>query len=186
MQHLDNILKEENGTAIIILGGSNERFRKRLQKAIELYEKKDNSLLLIAGQDVHSDKYAMEMLKDKEFLYENKSINTYDNAVNSFEMLRIMKAQDPFNLLNEGCEYYHRNFSDVVVVTDTLHMPRAKRYFSKVFNSTYNISFVKVAEEKSNLLNKLIYESIGYLLSFLPNEYLNFAKSVKQKYFTRL
>ena len=186
MQHLDDLLKEENSTAIIVLGGSNERFRKRLEKAIEIYERGENSFLLIAGQDIHSDKTVMKMLEGKEFLYENKSVNTYDNAVNSFEMLRIMKAQDPFNFSNEGHENYCRNFCKVIVVTDTLHMPRAKRYFSKVFNETYNISFVNVAEEKKDLFNKLIYEGIGYLLSFLPKEYLNFAKSVKQKYFPRL
>jgi hypothetical protein len=35
MQHLENLLKaekEENGSAIIILGGNNERFRKRTGK----------------------------------------------------------------------------------------------------------------------------------------------------------
>ncbi|MCL4396849.1 YdcF family protein [Candidatus Parvarchaeota archaeon] len=186
MQHLENILKEQNGTAIIILGGSNRRFRKRLEKAIEIYGNKDNSLLLIAGQNVRSDKTAMEMLEGKDFLYENKSVNTYDNAVNSFEMLRIMKAQDPFDFTNDGYGSNYRNFSDIVVVTDTLHMPRAKRYFSKVFDDSYDISFVKVPEEKTDLIHKLIYESIGYSLSFLPNECLNFAKAIKQKYFPRL
>ena len=186
MQHLDDLLKEENSTAIIVLGGSNERFRKRLEKAIEIYERGENSFLLIAGQDIHSDKTVMKMLEGKEFLYENKSVNTYDNAVNSFEMLRIMKAQDPFNFSNEEHENYYRNFSKVIVVTDTLHMPRAKRYFSRVFNDAYGISFINVAEEKNDLFNKLIYEGIGYLLSFFPNEYLNFAKSIKQKYFPRL
>jgi len=189
MQHLENLIKtdkDENGSAIIILGGSNERFRKRLEKAIEIYEKKGNSFLLIAGQDVHSDKITMEMLEDRDFIYENKSVNTYDNAVNSFEMLRIMKAQNPFNFLSKGHENYCRNFSDVIVVTDTLHMPRAKRYFSKVFNDTYSISFINVCEDKKDLPNKLIYEGIGYLLSFLPNKYLNFSKSIKQKYLPRL
>ncbi|MGC8533807.1 MAG: YdcF family protein [Candidatus Parvarchaeum sp.] len=186
MQHLEKILKEEDATAIIILGGSIQRFRKRLAKAIQLYEKKDSPLLLITGQDIHSDKTVMEMLKGKEFVYENKSFNTYDNAVNSFEMLRIMKAHDPFDLTNEDYSMHYLSFSDIIVVTDTLHMPRAKRYFSRVFKDSYNISFAKVEEEKADLINKLIYEGIGYFLSFLPNEYLNFAKSVKQKYFPRL
>ena len=186
MQHLDDLLKEENGTAIIVLGGSNERFRKRLEKAMEIYERRENSFLLIAGQDIHSDKTVMKMLEGKEFLYENKSVNTYDNAVNSFEMLRIMKAQNPFNFSNKEHENYHRNFSQVIIVTDTLQMPRAKRYFFRVFNDRYNLSFITVSEEKKDLFNKLIYEGIGYFLSFLPNEYLNFAKSIKQKYFPSL
>ena len=109
-----------------------------------------------------------------------------NGTVNSFEMLRIMKAHDPFNLTNEDYSMHYGSFSDIIVVTDTLHMPRAKRYFSKVFKDSYNISFAKVEEEKADLINKLIYEGIGYFLSFLPNEYLNFAKSVKQKYFPRL
>jgi uncharacterized SAM-binding protein YcdF (DUF218 family) len=182
MQHLESLLKEkeQNGSAIIILGGNNERFRKRLEKAIELYEQKSNSFLLIAGQNIHSDKITMKMLEDKDFVYENKSVNTYENAVNSFEMLRIIKANDPFGFANKD---YCMGFSDVIVVTDTLHMPRAKRYFSKVFKNAYDISFVKVQEEKADLVNKMIYEGIGYFLSFLPDKYLNFAKYIKQKYF---
>ena len=95
MQHLENLLKkreQENGSAIIVLGGSNERFRKRLEKAIEIYKSKGNSFLLIAGQDIHSDKIVMKMLENTDFVHENKSINTYDNAVNSFEMLRIVTS----------------------------------------------------------------------------------------------
>ncbi len=189
MQHLENLLKaekEENGSAIIILGGNNERFRKRLEKAIEIYENKKNSFLLIAGQNVNSDKTTMKMLKGRDFIYENKSINTYDNAVNSFEMLRIIKAKNPFDFLDGNHENYYKNFSDVVVVTDTLHMLRAKRYFLRVFKDTYNISFIRAGEDKKELPKKLIYEGIGYFLSFLPDKYLNFSKHIQQKYFPRL
>jgi len=189
MQHLENLLKkreQENGSAIIVLGGSNERFRKRLEKAIEIYKSKGNSFLLIAGQDIHSDKIAMKMLENTDFVHENKSINTYDNAVNSFEMLRIMKAKNPFNFSEKGYEIYSRDFSDIIVITDTLHIPRAKRYFLKVFKDSYNISFINVCENKKDIPNKLIYEGIGYLLSFLPNRYLNFSKYIQQKYFPRL
>ena len=189
MQPLENLLKtkeDDKGSAIIILGGNIARFRKRLEKAIEIYEKNDDSFLFIAGQDIHSDKKIIEMLEGRDFLYENDSINTYDNAVNSFEMLRILKAKNMSDFLSEDHANHCNDFSDVVVVTDTLHMPRAKRYFSKVFNDAYDISFIKVQEDRNGLLNKLIYEGIGYFLSFLPSKYLNFAKSIRQKYFPRL
>ena len=189
MQPLENLLKttdKEKGSAIIVLGGNDERFRKRLEKAIEIYEENNDSFLLIAGQNIHSDENTIKLLEGRDFLYENNSVNTYDNAVNSFEILRTIKAQNTFNFLNEDYANYCKDFSDVIIVTDTLHMPRAKRYFSKVFNDVYDISFIKVHEDKKDLANKLIYEGIGYFLSFLPNKYLNFAKSVKQRYFPRL
>ena len=59
---LENIFHCDGEEAIIVLGGSNERFRKRLKKAVELCEKSGESFLFIAGQDIYSDAETMKIL----------------------------------------------------------------------------------------------------------------------------
>ena len=89
---LENIFHCNGEEAIIVLGGSNERFRKRLEKAVELCEKSGRSFLFIAGQNISSDEETMKILENNgNYLHENRSVNTYDNAVNSLEILKTLK-----------------------------------------------------------------------------------------------
>ncbi len=166
-------------SAVVLLGGSKRRFSKRLEKALEIQESHDDSLLLITGQDIYSDAETIKKLgKTLNFLCENISVNTLDNAENAYLILKRMKRDYPF-------DFYIKepmNRMDVHVVTDTLHMPRVKRYFRKVFTDEFRLYFHSVPEDRDDLYKKIIYESIGYIISFLPREYLNFAKTIKNKY----
>jgi uncharacterized SAM-binding protein YcdF (DUF218 family) len=179
---LENIFHCDEEEAIIVLGGSNERFRKRLKKAVELCEKSGESFLFIAGQDIYSDAETMKILENNgNYLHENRSVNTYDNAVNSLEILKTLKNNYFRNALYGECDSC-KNISRVTVVTDTLHMPRARRYFKKVYGDEFKLLFAAVTEDRKDLPRKIIYESAGYLVSFLPNKYINSAKRIKNRY----
>ena len=183
MKRLEEIV--ERRSAIVVLGGRSDRFRERLKMGIELYKEKGNAFLLIVGHDLQADAEAMKMLrKNSDFICENKSVNTYDNAKNSFEIIGALKKLSMWHgMFSEGYRYGGKYVSDVVVVTDAMHMPRAKRYFNRVFGNEFELSFLKADEYHRDIPKKAVYEGIGYLVSFLPDVYINFAKTVKNKYF---
>lgn len=169
--------------AIIVLGGSNQRFMKRLEKGIELQDKNKKSLLIITGQDIHSDRGIEKMLEQNtDFIHENASKNTQDNAENAYLMLKIVRGNYRASPFYES-EFYGSDIRKVYLVTDTLHMVRAKRYFRKEFKNEFELSFQTVPEDKDTFPKKLVYESAGYIVSFLPKKYINFAKAAKNRYF---
>jgi uncharacterized SAM-binding protein YcdF (DUF218 family) len=173
---LDNILSGYK-SAVIVLGGKSARFNIRLAEALKLQKLEENCLLIISGQDIYSDERVMKMLEyNTDFEHENVSANTLDNAENSY---RIVKGANG----TTSDEKDTINIEDVYVLTDTLHIPRTKRYFKKTFGNEFMLYFQPIPEDKKDLPKKLIYEGVGYLVSFLPREYINIAKRIKNKYF---
>ena len=183
--HLDDTISNYK-SAIVVLGGSCDRFKKRLEKGIELQKQQKEALLLIAGQNIHSNDDLMNMLSGNEdFIYENQSINTLDNAENAYMMLKAINKNQMDNSLYNSLQY-NGGVRDVYIVTDTLHMIRAKRYFKRTFDTEFELHFNSIPEDQNDLPKKIIYELSGYLVSFLPRDYINKAKHIKNKYFKRI
>ena len=171
--------------AIVVLGGTDKRFKKRLEDAINnVYSKKKSSLLIITGQNIKSNDDIIKLLEGKDYVYENNSINTFDNAENVYYMIKSLNAA--YNPFYDDKQRYFNNIKNVYVVTDTLHVPRARKYFKKVFNNEINLYFHKTPEDKREIYKKMIYEGSAYLISFLPRRYINIGKNIKNKYFNWL
>lgn len=147
---------------IVILGGGIDKngnfpqyVKKRLDKAIEIFEKNKNSKILVSGKYSFlypknlippiTEAQAMKnylikrgILKKNIFL-ENKSKDTMSNAYYAKKTYFILKKE-----------------KKAKIITSEFHLPRVKYIFKKVFGKDYKFQYIPV----SSNLNKKSAEKV--------------------------
>ena len=138
---------------IIVPSASINRFKKRLEGALALYNQDpQNSIILVAGNDYKKDKEVRELIEKYRsktlMLVEENSKTTYENALFSLE---VVKKLEP---------------DRIIVVTDKAHLPRTKLIFSRTYkNFAKKLEFYQV---NGNFLKYLIKEFFALIIYLFP------------------
>jgi vancomycin permeability regulator SanA len=159
-------------------GEPHEFVKKRLDKAIELYNNKKSHILVLGGGTYHKAPF---LNKDGFIIHESTSCALYlnKNGVNSNLILREWSSYDTIangffaftNYIN------HLNLKKFTVITSDFHISRSKEifnYFNKLFNQNKEISYLSI---ESNLDNDT------YIIRTTREEEskINFVKNIVNK-----
>jgi len=151
------------GDCIIVLGGGVTnggrcpiRVKQRLDKALELYNKKLADKILLSGKasktlfndNFNEAKVMQKYLLEKGFpknriVLEDKSQDTFENAYYS-------------KLIFE-----RNNYKKIILVTNKFHMKRAKKIFKFIFGKGYKFLFVSAGNgnlNKEELKKRIVFE----------------------------
>ena len=144
---------------IIVLGTELKRFKKRFLGGISLYlDDPENSTLLITGRDYTKDK------KIKQFV---------DRICQHYNIpLEKLKIETSSTTTQENALYARKLVKTpyVDIVTSSIHVARAKRYFKREF-PYHELKFYAVSEGISTLFKYIPYEILGFAISFLPDSF---------------
>ena len=188
VQKLDALSENKNNNIenlICVLAGGlqengepHEFVKKRLDKAIELYNNKKSHILVLGGGTYHKAPF---LNKDGFIIHESTSCALYlnKNGVNSNLILREWSSYDTIangffaftNYIN------HLNLKKFTIITSDFHISRSKEifnYFNKLFNQNEEISYLSI---ESNLDNDT------YIIRTTREEEskINFVKNIVNK-----
>lgn len=135
-------------------GEPHEFVKKRLDKAIELYDTKKSHILVLGGGTYHKPPF---LNKDGFIIHESTSCAIYlsKNGINSNFILREWSSYDTiangFFAFTNYINYL--NLKKFTVITSDFHISRSKEifnYFNKLFNQNKEISYISTDSNIDN------------------------------------
>ena len=138
---------------VAVLGGNEERSRKRLIGALSLYLRENLDALYLLGGVFTSPSFQelVKKVKEKYMIYVKSlpfSLDTYQDLLNLKNSIQIN--------------------DEVYLVSDVLHLPRIKILKLKIFGAREKPYFKYYGIESANFHKELIYEVVSLFLNILP------------------
>ena len=154
--------------AIVVLGASVERMKKRFEGALSLYlQDPESSIMIFSGKDwkdLDIKRYVSSKFRQYDIKYEEEleSKSTEENAINSFEKM-------------EGL-----GISEASIVGSCSQAARTRKFFKRWNRNGYKLNFYGTAEGLKTSVAEFPWEYLKYVNSILPKIVAN---PITKRYF---